>query len=226
MANEVLELIYNQIPSAKDRVALASTSHQMRNVSNKYETVEHIILKPSDIDVAIEHRATRVTFWNGNLMRELERMPRIKYLNINNLKVTQLFTLPPKLVFLSCIGNALTSLPELPPTLKELRCGRNELTVLPTLPPTLKLLNCDENKLTQLPTLPSTLISLDCWHNQLTELPSLPPKLEILHCSHNRLRQLPPLPKSLVELVSYRNYLNLPSNFKSLHPHLKIAYTD
>lgn len=226
MANEVLELIYNQIPSAQDRVALASTSHQMRNVSNKYETVEHIILKPSDIDVAIAHNATHVTFWNGNLMRELERMPRVKYLKVNHLKLTQLFTLPPKLVSLSCIDNALTRLPELPPTLKELRCGLNQLTLLPTLPPTLRILNCDENKLTQLPALPSTLISLDCWHNRLSELPDLPPKLKTLSCSHNRLRQLPPLPKSLVELVSYNNHLNLPSNFKSMHPHLKTAYID
>ena len=59
LPNELLEMIYDNIPNLKDRVALASTSTQMRSVGvTAYGSAEHIINKASDIDLAIRHRAS------------------------------------------------------------------------------------------------------------------------------------------------------------------------
>ena len=59
----------------------------------------------------------------------------------------------------------LTELPSLPPTLKWLDCSQNQLTKLPPLPPTLQRLECSENLLMELPPLPPTLRWLDYFPN-------------------------------------------------------------
>jgi len=104
----------------------------------------------------------------------------------------------------------LIKLPSLPSRLKELYCNYNQLTKLPELPQGLEVLGCQCNQLTELPSLPSSLKSLYCYDNQLIKLPPLPPNLIILHCKKNQLTLLPPLPQCLEELYYYGNPLQYP----------------
>ena len=118
----------------------------------------------------------------------LERIANWKegtILDLSNLGLTSLPTLPSTLTKLYCHNNQLTSLPTLPSTLTHLHCSFNQLTSLPTLPTTLIKLYCYNNQLTSLPTLVSTLIELLCYNNQLTSLPTLPTTLIELHCNNN-----------------------------------------
>ena len=208
LPNELLEYIYDKIPNVRDRVALASTSRQMRRAQN-YSSIPHFIRKESDIDLAIAHRATHVTFYfpsgnfiknppknpnmypimkrmsGHNLLDELHRMKDVKYLKFSNIGLANSSgfpALPPNLVELDCSNNygAFTTLPPLPSTLVVLKCSFNGLTELPTLPENLKLLDCRYNALTRLPKLPPTLVSLDCSGNKIIQLPKLPPTLKHL----------------------------------------------
>ena len=113
--------------------------------------------------------------------------------------------------FLDLSNLNLTSLPTLPDNLKKLNCTKNNLTTLPKLPITLTSLFCFSNELTILPSLPNGLLILFCTHNKLTRLPSLPNGLGILYCSNNELTRLPKLPDSLEDLLCENN--NLPSIF-------------
>jgi Leucine-rich repeat (LRR) protein len=101
----------------------------------------------------------------------------------------------------------LTSLPTLPNNLKELNCSNNKLTNLLTLPDKLIYLNCTYNQLTSLPTLPHTLETLWCFNNKLLSLPNLPSTLEKLWCFNNKLTSLPTLPNNLKKLECLDNYL-------------------
>lgn len=146
LPNELLERIFEEIPKARDRIALASTSRQMRAAAS-YKTNEHVIRKQADADAAIEHRAIHVTFKNGNLVKNLVDMPHVKYLHINRTQLTELPKLPSTLVVLNCDFNRLVKLPPLPSTLIGLSCSYNKLVKLPTLPPNLKGLKCSSNAL-------------------------------------------------------------------------------
>ena len=203
LPTELLQLIYDKIPSGKDRVALASTSKQMNNVPYAYESLEHFISNTSDVETAIQHRAIRVTFKNKDLIVSLLCMPFVKYLNVDLLGLKTLPTLPPALKVLICSRNDLTELPTLPSTLVTLDCSSNLLTKLPPLPPSLKVLNCSwRNNIRTLPTLPSTLEILDCSDNNgLTRLPTLPPNLKELNIGDTELTRLPVLPQSLKKLT-------------------------
>ena len=183
LPNEILDLIYDKMPSGRDRAALAATSKQMHAVAsnmNVYRTVEHVIRKESDIDAAIAHRATHVTFKDRYYVHQLHRMPFITHLNVEAPRMSHgLYTLPPlpsKLKVLNCSGNELEYLPVLPSTLVELNCRSNQLVELPpTLPPNLVILNCRNNKLTRLPTLPQSLKILNCEFNWQLERHSCQP---------------------------------------------------
>lgn len=105
-----------------------------------------------------------------NLLQEIlyyviEDSKRTGIINVSNMGLTSLPTLPSTLTKLNCSGNQLTSLPVLPSTLTQLDCSFNEITSLPELPSTLTKLDCSGNQLTTLPRLPSTLTTLDCSYN-------------------------------------------------------------
>lgn len=228
LPNEMLQLIYDKIPKGKDRVALASTSSRMNNVGYAFESVEHFIRTQADVEAAIKNSAERVTFKNGALVKELVRMPRVKYLSVKLLGLSELPMLPPTLRTLDCTINNLTELPVLPSTLKKLNYSYNHNPLrrvpilppnlislhcikagkLPKLPSTLKELDCQANNLEQLPTLPPTLVSLFCTGNNLTKLPALPPTLKVLDCAGNVLGNLPArLPPTLIDLSCSENEL-------------------
>ncbi len=57
----------------------------------------------------------------------------IKSLNLSNLRLTKLPSLPDNLLFLYCDNNQLTELPSLPNTLELLSCENNRLIKLPSL---------------------------------------------------------------------------------------------
>jgi Leucine-rich repeat (LRR) protein len=87
--------------------------------------------------------------------------------------------------YLNLSDLGLTSLPSLPSSLTILYCNNNQLTSLPSIPSSLTILYCNNNQLTSLPSLPSSLRSLSCNNNQLTSLPSLPSFLIELYCENN-----------------------------------------
>ena len=49
LPNDMLQLVYDKIPSGRDRVALASTSRQMNNVPYAFESAEHFIRTQADV---------------------------------------------------------------------------------------------------------------------------------------------------------------------------------
>jgi len=68
LPNELLHLVYDKIPSGRDRVALASTSKRMNYVPDIYKSAEHFIRKQADVEAAIRHKAERVTFKNKGVI--------------------------------------------------------------------------------------------------------------------------------------------------------------
>lgn len=126
---------------------------------------------------------------------------------LEELRITQLPSLPDKTDYLHCWENKLKSLPKLPPHLIALTCWGNEIQSLPELPITLDDLNCCMNRIRQLPFLPFNLRTLDCCGNDLTVLPDLPASLTYLECSLNNLTSLPTLPIGLKFLECYQNKL-------------------
>ena len=101
LPNELLELIYNELPRGKDRVALALTSKKMNSAAT-YKTVKRIILNKADVTAAIQHQATNITFGNPRQVYELPRMPFVKHLTIApnlffGVRQLRLSSLPPTL---------------------------------------------------------------------------------------------------------------------------------
>jgi hypothetical protein len=130
-----------------------------------------------------------------------------KDLDLSDLGLRQLPSLPDTIQSFICSSNKLTSLPTLPANLKLLDCSSNKLTSLPVLPNSIEVLLCDANKLTSLPILPNDLKELMCDNNKLKSLPNLPNDLESLSCNVNKLTSLPILPESLLELYCSHNRL-------------------
>ena len=118
-------------------------------------------------------------------------------LDLSELNLNELPTLPPNLQILDCNNNNLTSLPDLPPNLQILNCNNNNLTSLPdNLPNTLKKLYCKYNEIKELPlNLPLNLQRLNCAFNKITSLPDLPSNLNFLTC--DELETSPEIPNSL-----------------------------
>ena len=134
-------------------------------------------------------------------------------LDVSDMDLTTLPSLPSTLTHLVCANNQLTTLPPLPSSITHLICTNNQLTSLPILPSTLIYLGCDLNQLTSLPPLPPTLIHLFCASNQLKKLPMLPSTITLLYCGHNQLTTLPALPKSLKLLYCNYNQLTILPKF-------------
>ncbi|MBS9318472.1 E3 ubiquitin--protein ligase [Escherichia coli] len=129
------------------------------------------------------------------------------HLDLSELQLRSLPSLPEHIVSLKVGGNTLTSLPRLPHSLKKINALFNQLTTLPELPASLTDLNVSRNRLTTLPELPASLTDLNVSRNRLTTLPELPASLTDLNVSCNRLTTLPELPASLTDLNVGRNQL-------------------
>ena len=142
--------------------------------------------------------------------------PQLRYININNNKITTLKKIPADLVQLNCTNNQLTALPELPASLLMLDCSYNKITALPSLK-NLTSLFCTNNLLTVIPLLPSGLEGLICSYNQLRIIPPLSKPLIRLSCQHNPdIKCLPLLPEGLVYLDVSKNIVCLPNIVKNL----------
>jgi len=137
-----------------------------------------------------------ITGKNRDELNYLDMYESLVILICENIHLTHLPELPPKLERLNCSGNKLTRLPNLPESLVNLNCSNNNLTELPELPPKLEKLNCSGNNLAELPELPLGLVVLSCVRNQLTFLPTLPITLKYLTGHErfwNNLTELPPI---------------------------------
>lgn len=146
---------------------------------------------------------------------ELPVLPKsLKYLHIEQTKITKLPELPCKLEILSCEFNNLSIIPKLPPKLKNLNCSNNKIIELPELPPALEKLDCYNNKLTELPDLPISLKNIDCEHNKINKLPDLLKfnknikESDIFHsdklsidCSYNNITELPYYNPRIVTII-------------------------
>ena len=151
-----------------------------------------------------------------------EESKKTGILNVSDMKLTMLPTLPDSIIRLNCSHNQLTTLPELPETLTGLNCYNNQLTSL-SLPDALTELYCSYNTITTL-TLPESLTHLYCNNNRITSL-SLPDSLVHLYCQENQLTSLPLLPESLQYVRWNKNpwnahftyILNTPDPFRVIH---------
>lgn len=85
---------------------------------------------------------------------------------------------------------ALTSLPDLPPRLASLNVSGNPLGTLPPLPEGLARLDARDCQLGELHGLPASLTRLDVSRNRLTQLPELPGGLTFLDASDTALTRL------------------------------------
>lgn len=124
-------------------------------------------------------------------------------LDVSDLNITALPSLPEGLVELDCSYTDLTFLPPLPASLRNLYCSAMpNLTELPPLPDGLQILECESCiSLHELPPLPSDLRHLDlefCIH--ISVLPSLPPHLIMLDIGETDIKVLPSLPLHLKEI--------------------------
>lgn len=207
LPTELLSLIYNKMPNLDDRVALASTSKQMRGAVS-YENANHIIHTPSDIDIAVKNRATHITIKNKSLVLSVfQALPNMTHLVMRTLGLENLPKLPTRLKYLDCRSNRLSSLPALPLTLNYLNCTNNlHVTALPALPPVLNELHCKSCSLMKLPAMPRGLRILDCSDNKIRVLPEMPATLQKLYCNSNKLTALPKLP-STIQIVHADNNL-------------------
>jgi hypothetical protein len=102
------------------------------------------------------------------LQNKLAKAAIFRGLDVNNMGLTELPSLPPNLLVLYCARNKLTRLPDLPSGLQKLSCSYNQLTTLPKLPNGLMELYCNGNKLTRLPILPKSLWTIILRNNNFT----------------------------------------------------------
>ena len=153
---------------------------------------------------------------------ELPALPLgLRKLDIINVPLKGLPSLPEGLEELWCSNTHVTRLPALPASLKVLEINQSPVTELPPLPFRLQKLFCDLTHITEfpdlnhlteldtftcrgcqiqlLPRLPLGLQTLDCTFSSITRLPGiLPPGLRHLDCSRTQLTELPPLPSGII----------------------------
>jgi Leucine-rich repeat (LRR) protein len=95
---------------------------------------------------------SRMEIANKRIQEWVKNGDKDQILDLSDLKLTKLPTIPKNVQYLDCTNNQLTVLPKLP-NVRILYCGFNRLTVLPELP------NAKE---------------VYCYHNELTVKPELP----------------------------------------------------
>ena len=126
-------------------------------------------------------------------------------LDITELRVTSLPSLPIGLKYLNCSHTLITSLPPLPPGLIHLDCNDTPLTSLPRLTSSLNGLDCSNTQITSLPELPASLQVLICSNTQITSLPELPSSLTGLDCSNTQITSLPEYDPHILRVLKYSN---------------------
>ena len=89
------------------------------------------------------------------------------FLDLYNLGVVKIESIPDGVVRFHCSCNLLTSLPELPDSLEYFYCYNNKLTELPHLPKNLKEMDCSDNLLTNIPKIPTSVRYLSTLSNPL-----------------------------------------------------------
>lgn len=143
----------------------------------------------------------------------LPSLPRgLTRLNISNNKIIQLSQLPEGITHLDASGNRLIELSGLPTNLIHLDVSSNMLVKLPYLPATLIFLDARCNRLVNLPPLPEGISTLLISDNRLSMLPYLPDTLNILNANNNCLTKLPCIPITVKCLkVGYNFISSLPS---------------
>jgi hypothetical protein len=198
---ECLDSANNLTPVARTRTTLTVTIINITNLAGVegFSSLNSLIVSNNDLTALPDNLPTG-----------------IRYLNINNNKITNLKSLPSNLRQLDCTNNQLTALPEFPASLLMINCSYNKITALPSLN-NLTSLFCTNNLLTVIPPLPSALEGLICSYNQLKIIPPLPNPLIRLSCQHNPdLKCLPLLPEGLVYLDVSKNIACLPNVVKNL----------
>jgi Leucine-rich repeat (LRR) protein len=156
--------------------------------------------------------------------------PRLTYLDIVQVGLVRLPTLPDLLEEMVIINCKLDELPLLPLSLKKLTCCYTELDELPIfheglvelycnnnrhlteirqLPDSLESFDCEECKhLVKLPDrLPTNILQFNCVGCRLNNLPTLNLRVKMVVCSQNRLQTLPELTDSLTHLFCDENRL-------------------
>ncbi|AUT27439.1 NEL-type E3 ubiquitin ligase domain-containing protein [Escherichia marmotae] len=129
------------------------------------------------------------------------------HLDLSELNLTSLPSLPEHVMSLKIDNNSLTSLPRLPYSLEKIEASFNQLETLPSLPESLTVLSVRGNRLSILPELPLSLNTLNVNGNNLSTLPDLPNSLTILNVSGNRLTALPELPAAMTIVNAQSNAL-------------------
>ncbi len=198
---ECLDSANNLTPVARTRTTLTVTIINITNLAGVegFSSLNSLIVSNNDLTALPDNLPTG-----------------IRYLNINNNKITNLKSLPSNLRQLDCTNNQLTALPEFPASLLMINCSHNKITALPSLNNLMSLF-CTNNLLTVIPPLPSGLEGLICSYNQLKIIPPLPKPLIRLSCQHNPdLKCLPLLPEGLVYLDVSKNIVCLPNVVKNL----------
>ncbi len=128
-----------------------------------------------------------------------------EWLELYDLGLTELPTIPSNCVKFCCHGNKLTNVPPL--NYQELCCYDNKLTTLPELPGCTTI-DCRQNNLTTLPDLPLCWL-LDCTENELRTLPELP-LCKYIYCDRNKITYIPNLPLCQELNCTYNQLISLP----------------
>lgn len=161
-------------------------------------------------------------------------------LDLDNLNLTNIPSIPVHVLELSIENNRLTALPRLHDGLMHVWANNNFISVLPTVyPPSLKQLQLANNQITSLPEFPDTLTTISLEGNQLTHFQGLPqtaislrlgnnplnagnipdfstfPGLLVLGLEHLGLRKIPPLPPDIAMLNMQNNPFEQIPDFKS-----------
>jgi hypothetical protein len=134
------------------------------------------------------------------------KLPRLNafihmiYLELCNIGLYTLPSVPPNLQYLYCDCNKLTELSKLPASIIYLNCSGNNLTQLATIHLIkLKNLFCTNNHITQLLELPDSLITLYCGDNPGLII-RIPPNIRALMCSRTSPLAADSLPYTITRL--------------------------
>ena len=131
----------------------------------------------------------------------IEGFKKLEFLYVSRNSLTELPTLPEKILILECDENQLSGLVNLPDDLERFLCQKNRLVKLPDLPKKLRLIRCDDNKLKLLPGLPESLKTLYCQHNKISICPEFSSNLTEIDISDNEIKHLSNIPSEVQSLV-------------------------
>ncbi len=174
-------------------------------------------------------KLTQIVLDNVNITSLSSLPPKLNNFSLNNSNIERLPNLTiDSLKTISLTHNSsLEELPELPEFLESLICNNSKLKSLPNLPETLIKLEVQHNELTELPQLPNSLINLRVNNNKLTSLPSpFPRDLKNLNFSNNRITIVPEIPDTLEEINGTNNPITQLPEIPNVYPNIYIQFDD